>query len=59
MNENFKKFAIYEVKKFGTTLEWDIDVRKAESAFNNAEPGEVVMYRMEPGSSVKKAIRRK
>lgn len=62
MKENkelHKRYPMYDVQKFGVTIEWDTDVRKAESAFNQASPGGVIMYRMEPGSSVKKAVRRK
>lgn len=59
MKEVQKQFAIYEVQKFGTTLDLDNDIRRVESSFNDASPGGVIMYRMEPGSSVKKAVRRK
>lgn len=37
---------IYEVQKFGVTLEWDGDLRKAQDAFKQASPGEVVFYRI-------------
>ncbi len=36
---------IYEVQKFGVTLEWD-SFAKAEEAFKDASPGEVRMYRI-------------
>lgn len=38
---------IFEVKKFGVTLEWTKDIREAEGAFNKAAPGEVVMYKID------------
>jgi len=48
---------IYEVKKFGVTLEFGHSLQDAESAFKDASPGEVVMYRIV--GSKKHTMRRK
>lgn len=37
---------IYEVQKFGTTVEWDGNFKKAQEAFKQTSPGEVVMYKI-------------
>ena len=51
--------AIYEVQKFGVTLEYSNDIKHAESAFNQASPEGVVMYRLDQGTQTKTVIRRK
>jgi hypothetical protein len=52
-----KQTALYEVQKYGTTLEIDYDIRRVDSAFAHASPGGVKMYRIEVGSSTKTLIR--
>lgn len=37
---------IYEVKKFGVTIQWTPDLREAEEAFKEAGPGEVFLYKI-------------
>ena len=37
---------IYEVQKFGVTLEWTDSLRDAEDAYKDAAFGGVVMYRI-------------
>lgn len=48
---------IYEVQKFGVTIEWDGVFKKAQDAFKQASPGEVVMYKIV--GSVKHVIDKK
>lgn len=52
-----KQYAFYEVQKYGVTLEFDRDVRKADSAFAHASPGGVKMYRLDPSTSIKTLVR--
>lgn len=37
---------IYEVQKFGVTIEWEGDLRRAQATFKSASSGEVVMYKI-------------
>lgn len=37
---------IYEIQKFGITLEWTQDLHEAEAAFKDTAPGSVVMYQL-------------
>lgn len=39
---------IYDVQKFGVTIEFDTRIQLAESAFRQAAPGEVKMYALYP-----------
>ena len=48
---------IYEVKKFGVSLTWTSDLREAEVAFKEANPGEVFLYQIV--GTKKTAIKRK
>ena len=39
---------IYDVQKFGVTIEFDPKIQLAESAFRQASPGEGKMYALYP-----------
>lgn len=38
---------IYEIKKFGVTVEWTDNLKEAESSFKDVAPGECVMYKIQ------------
>lgn len=40
------KIMIYEIQKFGVTLEWTQSLREAEDAFKDAAFGGVVFYKI-------------
>lgn len=40
------KIMIYEIQKFGVTLEWTQSLREAEDAFKDASNGGVVFYKI-------------
>ena len=50
---------IYEVQKFGVTIEWDKKIGVAESAFKSADPGGVVMYRLDASTSKKYFVKQR
>jgi hypothetical protein len=56
MGECMKSYAIFEVQKFGCTIEFDKDYKKVESAFNGTSPGGVVFYKLDPATSKKSVL---
>lgn len=42
------QYVIYEVQKFGVTLEFDTKIQLAESVFRQASPGGVKMFILYP-----------
>lgn len=52
-----KQYPIYEVQKFGVTLEFDRDFRKADSAYHAASPGGVKLYKLDTSTGNKSLIR--
>lgn len=52
-----KQYSIFEVQKYGTTLEYDTNYNLADSAFRQASPGGVVMYKIDPATQTKAAIK--
>lgn len=48
---------IFEVQKYGTTLEWESKISVAESAFNQASPGGVVLYKIDRGTGIKTPLK--
>lgn len=50
---------IYEVQKYGVTLEWENNYKKAESAFVEASPGGVVLLKLDRGTATKSVLRRR
>lgn len=57
-----KQQFLYDVQSYGVTIEFTNDIREANSAFNGARGdghGQVVMYQLDKGTSVKKVVRRK
>lgn len=57
MNKN--QGIVWEVQKFGTTIEWDKKVGVAESAFNSADPNGVVMYRIDTATGKKYFVKQR
>jgi hypothetical protein len=54
-----KSAPIFEVQKFGVTIEFDTQFGRVESAFNSASPGGVVMYKLDQASSRKAILKRR
>lgn len=54
-----KKYDIYEVQKYGRTIEWDFSFKKAEEAFKECVPGGVKMYRLSQITGTKAVIQQK
>lgn len=48
---------IYEVQKYGVTIEFDKNYKIAESAFLAAAPGGVVLMKLDRGTSQKTVVR--
>jgi hypothetical protein len=46
---------LYEIQKFGVTVEWTQDLREAEESYKETQAGGVVFYRIE--GSKKKVYR--
>lgn len=49
---------LFEVQKYGVTLDIDKKFKQVESAFLGAQPGGVVLYKLDP-STCKKVVLRK
>lgn len=52
-----KQYPIYEVQKYGVTIEFDRDYRKAEGAFAGASVGGVKLYKLDTSTCIKTLIR--
>lgn len=48
---------IYEVKKFGVTIEYTRKISEAESAFNQAYPGGVEFLKLDTGTQKKSLVK--
>jgi hypothetical protein len=56
---NYPSGFVFEVQKYGTTLEWSSKITEADSAFNQASPGGVAMYKIDLGTSKKTELKRR
>lgn len=54
-----KQYGIYEVQKFGTTLEYTKRYAEAEAAFLGASPGGVTLMHLDTGTAKKVVLRRR
>jgi hypothetical protein len=48
---------IFGVQKYGTTIEWESKISVAESAFNQASPGGVVLYKIDRSTAKKTVLK--
>ena len=51
-----KQYPIYEVQKFGVTLEFDKDFRVADAAYKTATPGGVRLFKLDTSTGNKTVI---
>ena len=54
-----KSYGIFEVQKYGTTIEWTRKLTEAESAFNAASPGGVTLMQIDTGTANKVILKRR
>lgn len=50
---------IYEIQKYGVTVEWTNKLSEADSAYKDTGPGGVLMYKIDRATGIKTAIRAK